>query len=211
MDELEALRTHLGLTQLHILGHSFGGMLLLDYLFERNPAGVGGIILASAVPGVTLWGEEQRRLAKDLPEEMQRILWEAFQTGDYGSDAYQWANAEYIRRHVCPDWNFWDPECLTRPVGSGYEAYVTAWGPTEFWTLGNLGDFERIGDLHKIKQPTLITTGLADSCTPLIARTMLREVPDARWELFVHSRHMAFAEERDKYIAVLRDWLNDHE
>lgn len=211
VEELVALRAHLGIREMHLLGHSWGGMLLLEYVLEKKPEGIASLILASAVPGVTLWGKEQRRMNQELPEAMQEAIREADRTGDYWSEAYQWANREYLRRHCCPEWTDRDPDCLTRPAGSGYEAYLTAWGPTEFWTLGNLGDFERIGDLKKITQPTLITSGVADSCTPLIAKRMYDEIPHARWELFEYSRHMAFVEENDKYIRVLREWMDDHD
>ena len=36
----------------------------------------------------------------------------------------------YMLRHCAPKWTDKDPECLTRPKGSGREAYVTGWGTT---------------------------------------------------------------------------------
>ena len=209
-DELIALREHLNLKELHLLGHSWGGMLLLDYVLGKQPEGLKSLILASPVPGVKFWSTEQRRMNLELPQEMQDIIAEADRTGDYFSDAYQWANAEYIRRHCCPDWPEDAPECLKRP-GNGYEAWLTSWGPTEFQTLGNLGDFERIDDLKYIRQPSLITSGVMDTCTPLIAKRIHDEIPGSRWELFAHSRHMAFAEENGAYLRLLRDWMTKYD
>lgn len=40
MDELESLREHLGLKKVHILGQSWGGMLAISYMMEREPKGV---------------------------------------------------------------------------------------------------------------------------------------------------------------------------
>lgn len=211
LEELVALREQLGIGPMHLFGHSWGGMLLLDYLFEKQPKDLASVILASPVPSVTLWSQEQRRMNQELPWEMQEIIREADRTGDFYSGAYQWANMEYIRRHCCPEWTDQDPECLRRPSGSGYEAWLESWGPTEFQTLGNLGDFERMDDLKRITQPTLLTSGVSDTCTPLIAKRIYDEIPDCTWELFAHSRHMAFAEENERYIYVLRNWMNQHD
>ena len=40
MNELIALREHLHLDRLHILGQSWGGMLIIAYLIEKKPQGI---------------------------------------------------------------------------------------------------------------------------------------------------------------------------
>jgi proline iminopeptidase len=210
-EELVALREHLGLDQVHLLGQSWGGMLLLEYLCGHKPQGISSIILASTLPSSALWEQEQRRMIRELPQEMQDAIAEADRTGDYTTPGYQAANQEFMLRHCAPVWTEHDPEPLTRPKASGTESYVTAWGPNEFSPLGNLKDFDWIDQLSDISVPTLITSGVNDLCTPLVAKTMFDRIPNARWELFAHSRHMAFAEEREKYLPLLRDWLNEND
>ena len=72
LNELEALREHLGLEEVHLLGQSWGGMLLLEYICTRHPAGVKSIVLSSTLPSSRMWGEEQHRMIRFLPPEMQR-------------------------------------------------------------------------------------------------------------------------------------------
>jgi proline iminopeptidase len=211
VEELMALRQHLGLKEIHLLGQSWGGMLLLEYLCGYQPEGISSIILASTLPSSQLWGEEQRRMIRELPQEMQDAISLADRTGDYDAPGYVAANAEYMLRHCSPVWTDQDPECLTRPKGSGRDAYVTAWGPNEFSPLGNLKDFDWVDELPNIRVPALVTSGVNDLCTPLIAKLMYDRIPDSQWELFPHSRHMAFAEERERYLPLLRQWLNDHD
>ena len=55
--------------------------------------------------------------------------------------------------------------------------------------------------------PTLITNGIYDLCTPVVAKFMFDHIPGAKWEMFNHSRHMAFAEENEKYMKILSEWL----
>jgi pimeloyl-ACP methyl ester carboxylesterase len=66
IDELKALRDALGLDQIHLLGHSWGGMLAIEYLLTR-PAGVKSLVLSSALCSTPFWVAEARRLRDALP------------------------------------------------------------------------------------------------------------------------------------------------
>ena len=211
VEELVALREHLGLAETYLLGQSWGGMLLLEYVCGYHPDGIRGIVLSSTLPSSRLWSEEQHRMIREMPAELQEAIRVAEEKGVYSNAAhplYEAANREFLDRHCCPEhWPDSYPECLIRKKGSGHEAYVTAWGPNEFTPLGNLKDWDRIPDLGSIACPALITSGLADECTPYIAKLMYDSIPQAEWELFRYSRHCAYIEEREKYAAVLRSWL----
>lgn len=47
LDELDALRAHLGLDTCHIIGQSWGGMMQIAYAIERKPKGVKSFIISS--------------------------------------------------------------------------------------------------------------------------------------------------------------------
>ena len=100
------------------------------------------------------------------------------------------------------------PECLTRPKQKGRESYLIGWGPNEFTPTGTLKDYDVTELLSGIRVPALIFSGGNDLCTPYIAKTMFDRIPNAQWELFRDCRHMCFAEDTERYIAVLRQWLS---
>ena len=135
IEELMSLRKHLGLDEVHILGQSWGGMQLLEYICNYKPEGVKSIILSSTLPASWMWGQERHRMIKFLPEEMQEAIDYATSNNDYSSPEYQAAEAEYMRRHAAGSYGEGDPECLTRPVKKGGESYVVGWGPNEFTDL----------------------------------------------------------------------------
>ena len=87
-------------------------MLLLEYVCKRHPAGVKSLILSSTLPSSRMWGEEQHRMIRFLPPEMQQAIAQAESSGDYTCAGYQAAETEYMRRHaagpVPPD----GPACL---------------------------------------------------------------------------------------------------
>ena len=58
LDELDALRKHLGLDECHIIGQSWGGMMQIAYAIDYKPQG----IKVSSFPAVTqaaLFGSEK--------------------------------------------------------------------------------------------------------------------------------------------------------
>ncbi|MCC5429031.1 alpha/beta fold hydrolase, partial [Clostridium botulinum] len=178
---------------------------------EYKPEGIKSYILSSTLPAASLWEKEQRRRVAYLPQEMQDAIAKAEKAGDYSSKEYQEAEAEFMLRHcsgaVGPD----SPECLRRPKVAGTEAYVTAWGQNEFSPSGTLKNFDFMKEIEDIKEPCLITSGLLDLCSPLVAKTMYDKIPNSEWELFEFSRHMPFVEENEKYIEVLNKWLNKND
>ena len=209
VNELIALRKHLGLDTCHLLGQSWGGMLLLTYICGYEHSGVKSGILSSTLPASWLWGIEQARMIKELPEEYQEAIKTATETGDYSSDIYQRAEEEYMLRHAAgkPDPN--GPECLRRKKRTGRESYVVGWGPNEYTPMGTLKDYDVIDKLKDIKEPCLVINGGNDLCTPYIAKVMYDNIPNSRWELFRECRHMCFVEDNDHYVEVLKEWLNE--
>ncbi len=206
--ELKAVRKALGLEELILLGQSWGGMLLLEYLCRHRPSGVKGIVLSSTLPSSRMWGEEQARMIRQLPASMQEAIAEATRRGDYSGSDYQAAEDFYMELHAAgapgPD----APDCLTRPKRRGRESYLTGWGPNEFTPMGTLKDFDVTRELADIQVPALIISGGNDLCTPYIAKFMYDRIPRARWELFRDCRHMCFAEDTERYVRVLKDWMN---
>lgn len=211
IEELIALREHLELDEVHILGQSWGGMMAIQYAVEYDPKGVKSYILSSTLPSAAIWEKEQRRRVSYLPKDMQEAINKAEESGDYSSEEYIEAVDEFMRRHTAGDITEDSPECLRREKNSGDEAYLTAWGQSEFSPSGTLKDFDYSEEIKDIKTPSLITSGLVDLCSPLIAKQLYDSIPNSEWELFEYSRHMPFVEENEKYIKILNEWLNKHD
>ena len=211
VNELIALRKHLGLDTCHLLGQSWGGMLLLTYICGYEHSGVKSGILSSTLPASWLWGIEQARMIKELPEEYQEAIKTATETGDYSSDIYQRAEEEYMLRHAAGKPDPDGPECLLRKKRTGRESYVVGWGPNEYTPMGTLKDYDVIDKLKDIKEPCLVINGGNDLCTPYIAKVMYDNIPNSRWELFRECRHMCFVEDNDHYVEVLKEWLNEND
>ena len=208
-EELRSLRDYLHIDECHLLGQSWGGMLLIAYLIDGKAEGVRSAILSSTLSASWLWGHEQHRLITFMSPEDQRAIAEAEAKNDYSSPEYQLANEHFMLQHCAGEVTANSPECLRRPKKSGAESYLIGWGPNEYTPMGTLKDFDYTDRLKEIAVPCLVISGTNDLCTPLVAKTMYDGIPDSRWELFDGARHMVFAEQTEKYTHLLSQWLED--
>ena len=210
MNELIALRQYLHLDRLHILGQSWGGMLVIAYLIEQKPAGICSAIISSGLSSASLWAREQHRMIALMPEAEQEAIRQAEETEDWDNPAYLQANDHYMALH-CASTDADSPECLTRPKRSGKEAYFYGWGPNEYVPTGSLGHFEYTDRLGEITQPCLIFSGSEDLCTPAVARAMHEGIAGSRWKLMEGARHMCFVDRHEDYCRILEEWLDAHD
>lgn len=210
IEELEALINHLQLKDIHILGHSWGGMMIISWLIEHKPCSVSSAILSSTLSSSKLWGSEQHRLISFMPQEHQEAIQKAEANNDWQNPEYLAANDFYTIRHAC-DIKGERPECLMRKKRFGTESYITAWGPNEYTPLGNLKDFDYTDRLKEIAQPCLIINGTNDESTPLLAKTMYDNIPDSEWELLDGARHLTFGDQPETYCTILRNWMEKHD
>ena len=207
--ELRAVREALCPGAVYLLGQSWGGMLLLEYICRHPHPGVRGVVLSSTLPSSRLWGEEQARLIRELPARMQEAIRSAAERNDYTDPEYQLAEEYYMLLHAGGPFGEDAPDCLTRPKRRGRESYLVGWGPNEFTPTGTLKDYDVTDLLLAIEVPALIISGENDLCTPNLAKYMYDRIPKARWELFPGCRHSCFVEDTARYAALLKQWLND--
>ena len=210
-EELDNLREYLHLDRVHLLGHSWGGMLAITYISDCHSKGVLSAVLSSTLPSVSLWATETHRLVRQLPEEYQKAIEKAEQTGDWSDPEYLKANEVYSRAHIGGPWKETDPECLRRPRKGGQKAYLVAWGPNEYTPSGNLRNWEYLDRMRSWNLPVLITDGAEDESTPYMNMQMHRAVKGSEWEIFEFSRHMSYAEEHEKYVRLVSQFLDSHD
>lgn len=204
--ELAQVRSALGLDRVHILGQSWGSMLLVDYILTK-PKGVLSIVLASPCTSIPMWLSDANRLRKALPREIQDVLDRHEAAGTLNSSEYQAATTEYYKRHLCR-MQPWPISMERSMVKAGYSVYHTMWGPTEFnMTDGNLRYYDRTSRLHEIQIPALWTCGRFDEAQPETVASYQNLLPDSELVVFENSSHTAHLEERERYMQVIRGFL----
>jgi proline-specific peptidase len=208
LGELDAVRLALGLQSVHILGHSWGGMLALEYALTR-PQGVAGLVLADTAASTPQWIAETGRLISELPPEVQQAIRKHEARGSTDSPEYADACRMFSRRHggghiqPTPEWVEKAFEKL-----EDNEVYLTMWGPSEFCATGPLKDWDVTARLGEIRLPTLVIAGRYDEATPALADTIHQGIPGSELVIFESSAHFPHIEESERYLQVLSVFLD---
>jgi proline iminopeptidase len=150
---------------LALAGHSWGTMLAMDY-YLTHPEGIVSLIMSSPCISIPRWLEDCANYIRQLPPDVQETLARHQQAGTLDTEEYTQAMEEFYRRHVFRLNPL--PEALVQGRNSrGQQVYATMWGPNEFYMAGgNLQHYDRSGQLHTIKVPTLFSCGRVDEAAP---------------------------------------------
>lgn len=206
-EEIDVIRDALNLDKVHILGQSWGGMLVMQYAISQ-PKGVVSMIVASSPSSMDLWLSEANRLIGYLPAEMAAALKKGDATGEIDTPEYKAAYDEYYRRHVCNLDPY--PQYVTDSFSNMGEPYGVMQGASEFVVTGKLSNWDITDDLHKITIPTLLTSGVMDEATPLIVKTIYDRIPNCEWELLMGT-HLVHVEQQEEYNRVVENFMRKKE
>lgn len=206
--EVETVRQALGLGRVHLLGHSWGGWLSVEYALT-HPEALNTVILEDTAADIPHLIGELERLRAALGPETVAMMQRHEAEGTLDHPVYQAAITILNHRHVCR-LDHW-PAPVKRSLDDwNMGPYGTIQGPNEFLYTGNLKDWNRLPDMRRITVPVLITCGEHDELTPACALRMKLALPNARLHVFPNSSHMPFYEEPHAYYPVLLDFLKAH-
>ena len=185
--ELERLREHLGLDDIHLLGTSWGGMLALEHALA-HPGSVRSLVLSSTLASADEWVGEVRRLRDAIGGDDDQAVEEVERRHFFRGDA--------------------EPLELARMREErGTAVYEAMWGRNEWTMTGALAGWDVRARLPELKMPTLILRGAHDLSTPAISKTLREGIPHAREVVFAESSHTPVLEETERYLRVVRDFL----
>lgn len=198
IDDLEAVRAHLGSPQMDLLGHSWGGFLVMAYA-ARHPEHIRRLITVdSAAPK---WADTVFLFKDVFPEGQDRANALAF--ADALGDAA--ANEAGIREYL--HWLFYSPDkrdAFLAQVGRGiYNKAVND-------ALDHdVQRFDLNPEIRKFKFPVMIITGRYDSnVAPSVAYKMHQAIAGSQFVVFERSGHLPFYEEPEAFARALEAFLS---
>lgn len=204
--DLEALREHLDVDQLNLLGFSHGGCVAMGYA-AAHPARIRRLLL---VDTLAVWGEEaeaamvraiDRRRGEPWFAEAQRAI-EEEQAGEFSSVEELIAN---LRRQIPLYFHRWEGN---EKVGLILAEDFAHAEPLHHFNTVEFPTFDLRGDLRKIEAPTLVVVGDDDMIAgPVCAEAILSELPDGRLVTIADSGHFVYVEQPDAFRTALTDFL----
>jgi L-proline amide hydrolase len=206
-DELADLVRHLGIAERYVvLGQSWGGMLAMEYALD-HPPGLQAIVVCDSPASIPLWIAEANRLRADLPPEVQATLTRHEEAGTTDAQEYTDAVRVFYDRHLCRvPW----PDCVQRSfdqIEADPTVYHTMNGPSEFFVIGSLKEWDITDRLPEIGVPTLLVSGKHDEATPHIVEQIFERIPAVEWALFEDSSHMPHVEEPEAFLERVERFL----
>ena len=208
VDELEAIRSALGVARWHVLGASWGGTVALEY-GARRPAALLGLALASPLISTKSWLADARTLIADLPpairDELQRCgaltLAEPPPACDAPTRAFY---AAFNRRMPAAA----DVAAYGRDVRGNRRMYQAMWGASEFVSTGTLKNYDGEPLLAQLEgKRTLFLCGQYDEARPVTTGALAARVPGAEFAVVPGAAHGLFNDRAAETVAVLRGWL----
>ena len=205
-EEVEQVRKALKLEDFYLYGHSWGGMLAIEYALEYQNH-LKGLILSNTPGSIDSYLTYINQLRNALPLEIQNELSGYEEEQDYFNPGYQKLMLEEIySRHLCrlQPW----PEAITATFQHLNETvYLTMQGPSEFVITGNFKDWDRWNDFSKITVPTLVISGRYDTINPADTHKIAALIPQGTAKICENGSHLALYDDEEAYFKAVIDFL----
>jgi L-proline amide hydrolase len=204
-EEVDAVRSQLGLDRIHLLGTSWGGMLALEHVLG-GAEGIVGLILSSSLASVEQWSTEQLKLRAALPSEVLEVLDHHERAGTYDDPEYEQAMEAYSDRHFYrgPQPR---PELERMEAEKSKAVYRAMQGPNEWTVTGVMKGWDVRDRLEEIDIPTLVIRGRHDMSTDPISATLVIGIDGAREVVLENSSHTPVLEETEAYLAAISEFM----
>ena len=197
INDLEDLRAHLGADHMDLLGHSWGGYLVMAYAAEHPEHISHLIIVDSAAPN---FKNTVFLFDNVFPEGTERQAGLAFKE-EMGDKA---ASDADLREYF--SMLFYSPE--------NRDKFVATVRPGVYKKNINEAvekDIERFDlnpEIRKFRFPTLVVTGRYDmNVAPSVAYKIHQAIPGSQFAVFEKSGHLPFFEEPDEFVRVMEGFL----
>lgn len=205
VNEIDAIRNHLGLSEVALYGHSRGATWAGLYAIRRPP-GLRAAILASPFFSGPLFARDALRLLGELPAAVRETLASSEQAGTTHSPQYQQALEFWSDRHLCrrSPW----PQCLQRSADLlSEDLYRHMWGPSELKCGGQLSSFDMVPHLGKINVPVWYVCGEHDHMTPDTVTQFARLTPGSQIDVIADAAHMPHLDDPRLFTILAGDFL----
>lgn len=215
VDEVEQVRIALGLDEnnFYLLGHSWGGILGIEYALKHQSKMKGLIIsnMMSSIPEYIKYANDV--LGPQLDPKVLAEIRSLEANNDYANPRY----GELVFTHYYPEHVLRMPlEKWPDPVNRAFakinsDMYVTMQGPSEFGVIGDakLKYWDRSQDLGQITVPTLTIGGKYDTMDPEHMKWMAGKLKNGRYLHCPAGSHMAMYDDQVTYLEGLIQFIKD--
>ena len=206
-EEVEEVRRALGLDHFVLYGHSWGGILAIEYALKHQE-NLRGLVISNMTAGVQSFLKRADFIKRHLPPDTQARLAALEAKEDYESAEYQnLMMNELYTKTLCRTQPWPEPVSRTfRHVND--KIYNLMQGKSEFLVTGNLKDWERWDRLPDIKVKSLTVGARHDEMDPEDLKKMAALMPNADYAFCPNGSHFCMWDDQKIYFEQLLRFLN---
>ena len=207
--EVEEVHRGLGLDNFVLYGHSWGGMLAMEYAL-LYPQRLRGLVISNMTAGTQAYLRRTATLKEQLlsPETYARFV-ALEQSQDYDNPEFSrilWE--ELYPQMLCRLHPY--PEPFQRAIPKlNQKVYKQLQGRSEFEVTGNIKDWECWDRLPEIKAKTLTMGSRHDEMDPADMQKMAQIIPDATCAICEEGSHLAMWDDQATYFRHLLKFLRE--
>ena len=214
VDELETIRRTLGIERWHVVGHSWGSAIALEYA-AKYPQHVASTVLGGTYINTERWIADANRLLEELPQDVQQTIaacgTDAPPSAQECTQATNAFYAEFNRREPASA----QLRAYSAAIGGrGFNPviYNAMWGPSEFRSKGSLKTYDAVPLLAKIDgSRTLFLIGQYDEARIDTVEEYVRMTPGAEFGVVPGAAHGFMTDRPMESEAILRAWMARHD
>jgi proline iminopeptidase len=207
LNEVEEVRQGLKLDDFVLYGHSWGGILALEYAL-KYPLHLRGLVISNMTAGVESYLKRIAALKEQLlPPEALAQLNALEAAKDYDNPAYSRIVEENLYPKMLCRLTPW-PEPVTRAFRLVNERiYNQMQGKSEFEVTGSLKNWDRWDRLHEIRVKTLTMGAVHDEMDPADMVKMAKLMPNATSAICPNGSHLDMWDDQAVYFRHLLEFL----
>jgi len=213
VEEVEQVRRalRLGRNNFYLLGHSWGGLLAIEYALKYQQH-LKGLVISNMMASIPDYNEYARNVLmpamdQEALEEIKRLEAEA-KTDDprYMALLFPHHYEQHVLRMAASEW----PDPVNRALKHlNADVYVTMQGPSELGASGKLVKWDRRADLGQLQVPTLSIGARHDTMDPAHMEKIAGEVQKGRYLFCPNGSHLALYDDQNVYVDGIIKFISD--
>ncbi|HEX6729823.1 MAG TPA: proline iminopeptidase-family hydrolase [Pyrinomonadaceae bacterium] len=213
VEEVEQVRQALKLdkSNFYLLGHSWGGVLAMEYAlkYQQN---LKGLIISNMMASGPAYNEYAVKVLmpamdqKTLAEIKQLEAKKDFQNPRYMELLMPHHYEHHILRMPAEQW----PDPVNRAFKHlNPDIYIPMQGPSELGLSGKLLNWDRTNELSQIAVPALVIGAKYDTMDPAHMEMMSKKVQKGRYLFCPNGSHMAMYDDQKVYVSGVIQFILD--
>jgi len=213
VDEVEQVRQALGLdkSDFYLYGHSWGGILAIEYALKYQEH-LKGLIISNMMASIPAYNEYAKKVL--MPQMDQKVLAEILSLEKQGkTDDPGYMNllipnfyTKHILRMPFDQW----PNPVMRAFNDANEhIYTLMQGPSELGASGRLAKWDRSKDLPEISVPTLMIGARYGTMDPNYMKWMSKQVQRGTYLYCPNGSHLDMYDDQQTYMHGVIKFIKD--